>query len=273
MSEPRYRRKRLAMWSDLQASAPGGFMFPEWYHQMFLNGQFPDLAPVQWRKSSTDAISGLAVLLDGAIPGQPLIPFAHHDYWVYCFDGTDVSGGAPLLGAYSSSGKWGIHDRWKDYEAWFASADYIRREAELKEALAQPEPELPVDRRELSVALAPPGFRFPESYFTIIDELPELEPVWWLVDDAQALRSWGMIVGAQYPDPPSIPFAKADNNDDVYCFDADDKSGDPPVRLIHSFAGPGWGHRGQWANFDTFLAAARVSHETLGSDSWDGLQP
>jgi hypothetical protein len=260
------------MWSELQASAPRDFAFPAWYRQMFLNGQFPDLGPIEWRKSSTDAISGLAALLDRAIPGQPLVPFARHKYWVFCFDGTDVSGSAPLLGAYASD-KWGVHESWTDYGAWSVSADYIRRQAELNEALAQPEPDLPVDRRALSNLLAPPGFQFPQSYFAIIDELPELEPVWWLVDDPQSLRSWGMIIAAQYPDPPSVPFAKADNNDDVYCFDAEDKSGDPPVWLIHSFAGPGWGHRGQWANFEAFLAAARVSHESIGSDSWDGLQP
>ena len=211
------------------------------------------------------------MLLD-AIPGQPLVPFARHDYRVFCFDGADETGNPPLLST-SFGGQWHVYNRWNDYDAWFVTADYIRRQAELNEALAKPEPDLPTDRRELSALLAPPGFVFPQSYLAIIDNLPELEPVWWLVEDPQALRSWGMIIASQYPDLPSMPFAKAGNNDDVFCFDTEDESGDPPVQLVHSFAGPGWGYRNQWLNFDGFLAAARISNETWESDRWGGLQP
>lgn len=119
------------------------------------------------------------------------------------------------------------------------------------------------DRLAVSQASAPTGFRFPQSFVDAIgeDDLPELYPLYFLLEQGGAVEDWTKILREQFPDRNLVPFVRLDGNDDVHCFDGNDLSGNPIVVLIHSFTTPGWEYRGEWFHFDSWLKGAREFHE------------
>lgn len=74
----------------------------------------------------------------------------------------------------------------------------------------------------------------------------------WISEYENQTKNWVDIVGEQYPTRSLVPFAKHQDTDDVFCFNGDDRSGDPPVLIIHTFASPGTEYRGQWTSFDVW---------------------
>jgi hypothetical protein len=109
------------------------------------------------------------------------------------------------------------------------------------------------EQRQLDAAsIAPAGFVYPEQYERALAEepLPEIMPWVWLTEYRDQLGRWAEIVSDQFPNRRLVPFAKHDATDDVFCFPADDQSGNPPVQIIHTFTKPGWEFRGEFPSFD-----------------------
>ena len=101
----------------------------------------------------------------------------------------------------------------------------------------------------------PIGFKYPESFFNIVDnieKIPEIEPYFFLANLPQykLLSTWNKTIKKQYPKRVLIPFAKDGGSDDVFCFDGNDTLGNPKVYQVHSFASEDWEDRGYWDNFD-----------------------
>ncbi len=119
----------------------------------------------------------------------------------------------------------------------------------------------------------PEDFAFPISFLDLynlqIDEL-DLDPWWFLFINEQVSKGWLIELKKQYPDRVLIPFAKLSYNDDIACFDGDDKSGNPKVLLIHSFASPGWKERGCIENFEKWLELAKIESIEYKEDC-DGI--
>jgi|GEM_PF-146416 len=100
----------------------------------------------------------------------------------------------------------------------------------------------------------PQGFHFPESYLNLLkNELPDIEPWWWLAPYRESSVFWLKTLQEQFPYRTAIPFAKADASDDVVCFDGTDMSGNPKVLIIHTFCSSGWEDRGTIDSFDEWL--------------------
>lgn len=114
---------------------------------------------------------------------------------------------------------------------------------------------LTVDDRLVAIRLIQPGFfLFLNRFLHLVaaDDLPAVEPWSWLVKYEDDLYSWAEIVAKQCPSRSLVPFAKHQDTDDVFCFDGDDRTGNPPVLIIHTFASPGTEYRGQWTSFDVW---------------------
>lgn len=114
---------------------------------------------------------------------------------------------------------------------------------------------LPPERRlAIADAIAPPGFAYPSRFRAVLDgRLPDLTPNAFLYYREGFAEAVAEELKTMYPYRSLVPFAKTRWGDDVYCFDGDDTSGDPPVHVIHVMASPGWEHRGTWRNFDDWL--------------------
>ena len=137
-------------------------------------------------------------------------------------------------------------------------------------------PGVPVDRRTgVSESNAPAGFSFPAPYLSLIQakDLPDIAPLFWLLQLDEGVEDWTGLLQEQYPDRVLVPFAKDRRTDDVFCFDGKDTSGNPPVILIHSFTDPGWEYRGEWFHFDSWYAGLQEFHEAWVRDEDDGFEP
>jgi len=121
-------------------------------------------------------------------------------------------------------------------------------------------PEPPEVRLSVVRSSAPEGFIFPLSYLDAAEELDDIDPLFWLLEMKDALPHWTDILRRQFPDRVLVPFAKDGDSDDVYCFDGNDRSGNPPVLLIHSFTDPEWEYRGEWNDFDSWHRRAKEYH-------------
>lgn len=108
--------------------------------------------------------------------------------------------------------------------------------------------------------LLPDTFMYPQSYieFTSQENIPDLEPWWFLCEHEETARFWIEEIAKQYPSRTLIPFAKIEDTDDVACFDGLDTSGNPKVFYVHTFASPGWEDRGAVENFDAWLTKTKV---------------
>ena len=118
-------------------------------------------------------------------------------------------------------------------------------------------------RVEAFTSLLPLGFVAPQRFETILrqDDLPDIDPWWWLFEYHESVLWWAQTIKEQYPSrPPLVPFAKHGATDDVFCFDGADGSGNPRVFIVHTFASPGYENRGYWDNFDVFMEAAEEEH-------------
>ena len=125
-------------------------------------------------------------------------------------------------------------------------------------------PPVPLENRvAVSRASAPDRFRFPDSYVAAITQgqLPELYPLYFLLETGDGVSAWTRILREQFPDRNLVPFARLDGNDDVHCFDGNDLSEDPIVVLIHSFTTPGWEYRGEWVSFESWYTKAKEFHD------------
>lgn len=108
--------------------------------------------------------------------------------------------------------------------------------------------------------LLPENFSFPQSYIEFIsqEEVPYLEPWWFLFEYREDADFWIDEIAKQYPSRSLIPFAKAGSTDDVACFDGSDTSGNPKVFYVHTFASTGWEDRGDVENFDAWLEKTKA---------------
>lgn len=99
------------------------------------------------------------------------------------------------------------------------------------------------------------GFKFPKSFLDFVDkdEIPYLEPWYFLCKFKKNADFWLDEAKKQYPNRNLIPFSKDENTDDVSCFDGDDISGNPTVYFVHFFASEGWEDRGSVTNFEEWL--------------------
>lgn len=114
--------------------------------------------------------------------------------------------------------------------------------------------------------IAPAGFRFPPTFVEMVrGPLPDIIPYDWLMVDGDVLEVIVDTLRRLYPNRSLVPFAGDTRNDDLFCFDGHDTTGEPAVLLIHAFASPGWEYRGEWRSFESWLEeAARQRRE------WEG---
>ncbi|PCN46426.1 hypothetical protein Csp2054_17335 [Curtobacterium sp. 'Ferrero'] len=120
-----------------------------------------------------------------------------------------------------------------------------------------------VERRQLdALAITPEGFRYPERFQQALAQqpLPEITPFMWLSEYEDQATNWAEIVATQFPARTLVPFAKHEDTDDVFCFEATDHSGNPPVHIIHTFTTPGWEYRGTWSTFDVWWEEMEEQH-------------
>jgi hypothetical protein len=102
----------------------------------------------------------------------------------------------------------------------------------------------------------PRGFRYPVNFEKFCTATPaaDIKP-WFILDSREDADIWLDIVQEWYPERCLIPFAQhIVTGDDIACFDGNDRTGDPEVHLVHSFASAGWEDRGSVANFEAWLA-------------------
>ena len=130
-------------------------------------------------------------------------------------------------------------------------------------------------RREVSDSNAPLGFLFPEPYQRLIsvEQLPDISPMFWLLRLRDGVTNWTRILAEQFPDRILVPFAKDRASDDVFCFEGSDTTGNPAVLLIHSFTDPGWEYRGEWLDFESWLADVLDLHDAVEAGHDDQLEP
>jgi hypothetical protein len=109
----------------------------------------------------------------------------------------------------------------------------------------------------------PAGFRYPEIFLKIVEsnELPHIEPWWFLCIHEETALFWLKSLKAQYPSRTLVPFAKLEDSDDVACFDGCDASDNPVVKCVHAFASAGWEDRGEARDFSCWLVEARALSE------------
>jgi hypothetical protein len=120
-------------------------------------------------------------------------------------------------------------------------------------------------------AVLPENFSFPQSYIEFVsqDEIPYLEPWWFLSEFEEDANFWLNEIKKQYPSRNLVPFAKYDTADDMVCFDGSDTSGNPKVFYVHTFASPGWEDRGEVENFDVWLEKTRAESAQYKSEIMD----
>jgi hypothetical protein len=123
-----------------------------------------------------------------------------------------------------------------------------------------------------TVADLPNGFRFPDSFLRAVstNPMPDIDPWWFLCEFKDSADFWLAELKRQYPDRSLVPFAKLGAFDDIACFDGADKTGDPVVFYVHSFASPGWEDRGFLPNFSDWLKAAPETTIEVGPGNHEG---
>lgn len=122
---------------------------------------------------------------------------------------------------------------------------------------------LPVaERREVALSIAPAGFIYPPKLLAMLDgELPDIFPHGWLYIWKTVPERFAAALEELYPERSLVPFGKVDREDDIFCFDGNDHSGDPPVQVIHYAASPGWEFRGEWRNFEDWWLDTLATRE------------
>jgi hypothetical protein len=98
----------------------------------------------------------------------------------------------------------------------------------------------------------PSGFRYPQSYLSLLGEQRDhdLYP-WWLIDASS--RAGTVMLSILRETGRLVPFAKSDVDDDIACFDGSDTSGQPKIEMFCSTPDRSYG----FANFATWLEQAR----------------
>ncbi|GMR16929.1 MAG: SMI1/KNR4 family protein [Gammaproteobacteria bacterium] len=116
--------------------------------------------------------------------------------------------------------------------------------------------------------LLPDNFSFPQTYIEFIshENIPDLEPWWFLCENEEFAKFWMEEIAKQYPSRKLVPFAKIEDTDDVACFDGSDTSGDPKIYYVHTFAAPGWEDRGEVENFATWLEKTEADSAQYKAD-------
>jgi hypothetical protein len=111
--------ERLAL---SRAFAPAAFTFPDSYLSLIAVGEFPDVSPVFWLLRLESGVKHWTELLQKQYPGRVLVPFAKDRRTddVYCFDGRDASGNAPVLMIHSFADPgWEYRGEWFHFDSWF----------------------------------------------------------------------------------------------------------------------------------------------------------
>jgi hypothetical protein len=109
----------------------------------------------------------------------------------------------------------------------------------------------------------PDGFRYPSEFekFCAATPAKAIKP-WSILDEREVADDWLETVQEWYPDRCLIPFAQHDvTGDDIACFDGNDRTGDPEVHLVHSYASAGWEDRGSVKNFAAWLAFVKEERQ------------
>lgn len=116
--------------------------------------------------------------------------------------------------------------------------------------------------------ILPSGFVYPPAFLEFFSkkEVPDLDPWWFLYEFEELSKEWFFLLKKQYPARELVPFAKASTNDDIACFDGSNKSGDPKIFIIHSFASSGWEDRGSVKDFNDWLILAKEESAQYKAD-------
>lgn len=114
----------------------------------------------------------------------------------------------------------------------------------------------------------PVGFRFSNNFTNYIQLncKDEIHPWYFLAESAKYIDGRFACVRRLYPNRNLIPFAHWNPSDDIVCFDGDDRSGDPKVFFVHTYASPGWEDRGNVENFDVWLEIAKEQSKEFKAD-------
>ena len=121
--------------------------------------------------------------------------------------------------------------------------------------------------------LLPHGFQYPLTYVRFVESgVPQLEP-WVFLMRFQVEEPHSLPNGLRerYPKRKLVPFSTRIDNDDVACFDALEKLNDRTVLIIHDFASPGWELRGEFPDFNEWLAMAKSESLEYYKDQWDSM--
>ncbi len=80
----------------------------------------------------------------------------------------------------------------------------------------------------------PEWFDYPSDFLTVVDQgLVNFDP--WIILTNERLRLRFEGIKERYPNRNLIPFARREDNDDLACFEKDNR-----VVIIHDFASSGW---------------------------------
>lgn len=103
----------------------------------------------------------------------------------------------------------------------------------------------------LGPADLPSGFSYPREFLRVVAlGVIDLEP--WRVLDGDRLATRAAGLRNRYRERILVPFAERIDNDDVACWDIDRDR----VAIVHDFAGPGWEHVAEFADFYDWLRQA-----------------
>jgi hypothetical protein len=96
------------------------------------------------------------------------------------------------------------------------------------------------------------GFYYPKEFLKIIDRgLVDFEP--WVIIEGAYLDNRLRIIRKNYPDRKLIPFARRLDNDDLACWEINEKD---KVYIIHDFASIGWENKMVYENFWSWFKSA-----------------
>lgn len=102
--------------------------------------------------------------------------------------------------------------------------------------------------RLFEAAGLPPGFRYPDMLLRLAAGCPhhDIHP-WYFVDAHSEVGRLARLIGRSDP-RDLVPFASVvDHRKNVACFEGDDLTGDPPVRLLaHDDSAGRYASFGEW---------------------------
>lgn len=121
----------------------------------------------------------------------------------------------------------------------------------------------------LTEKLLPIGFKYPETYVNHVEEVKlhnskvlDLVP-WHFYSNSDDIVFHFKGLKDRYPQRSIVPFVRRWDTDDVACFKADTPSHNPPVIIIHDWAGPGYEGRKEYSDFSEWLDIVMFLNQRL----------